>query len=251
MSLLFRWSVWGDKRRMSEMLPYSVGTFRRAFGPEARYVVGTDEPAEIRPLFGEEVEVIGHDAFGRSPFDIDSKPTWRKWCPAPRIAPACTEFYVDADVFLVGDPSELRAFHANRAGTGYLVMQEPPGARYWVGRFGPRILKGLPPVNTGFLGQRVGTDITSELTGELEWWLEHVPADRHLFHDDQGAVITVLARSHLIGQVKLLPHDTYRIVNDRANAHLQNLEGIAVIHATKGHTAFQRFHDEVARAASL
>jgi hypothetical protein len=231
------------------MLPYSIGTFRRAFRDEARYVVGTDEPPEIRALLGEGIEVIAHDAFGPSPFDIDSKPTWRKWCPAPRIAPTHTEFYVDADIFLVGDPLELRTFH--ESGAGLLVMQEPPGARYWIGRFGPRILQGMPPVNTGLLGQRRGMDITAELTTELQWWLAHVPKERRLFHDDQGAVTAVLARRYIIGQVDLLPQDRYRIVNDRANAHLRTLDGIAAIHATKEHTAFQRFHDEVARAASL
>lgn len=250
MSLIFRWSVWGHKQDIIDMLRLSVGTFRRFFGSEARYVVGTDEPGEIRAVVPDSVEVLAHDAFGRSPFDIEGAATWRKWCPAPRLAVDSTEFYVDTDVFLLEDPIELRQFHAGESRCNYLVMQEA-GSRFWIGRFGPRIFPGIPPVNTGFLGQRVGTDITKDLTAELHWWLDNVPPNDRLFHDDQGAVVAILARQYLFKQVQLLPRDRYRIVNPRITAELTNLDGITAIHTTMRHGAFHRYRDDIAQAALI
>lgn len=221
------------------MLPFSVGTFRRVFGKEARYLVATDAPGEVRSLLGDGVELVPYDSQSDSIFNTDDA-TWRKWCPRPRCAPGFTELYVDSDVFLVGDPTELRRFDSELSGC-YLAMQEAPGTPYFIGRFGPRLFGGLPPLNAGFLGQHVTADITTELTLEFDWWKREVSqSDRH-YHDEQGAVNAVLARRNLVGDVELLPHHRYCIVNHRANASLTSCDGIVVIHACMGHSAFRRF----------
>jgi hypothetical protein len=246
MPILFRWSVWGDKRQLVETLPYSVGTFRRAFGDDAQYIVFTDEPHELKELLEDAADVRPYGDGEKSPFNLDVKPTWRKWRPTPRIAPDCTEFYVDADVFLVADPVELRRFSADPSARSFVVFREAVGVSARVGRFGSRILEGMPPINTGFLGQKAGVDITRELLRELRWWHDSVPPEHQTFFDDQGAVVAVLARHYLIDQVELLCQDRYCIVSPTSNSHLQNLDGVAAIHTTHPtHPAFHRFRDDI------
>lgn len=240
---VFRWSVWGDKRERAEILKLSVGSFRRAFR-DARFVICTDEPVEIKAMLGTDIEVIPHEPSSLS-FNIPSTATWKKWCPVPRVAPNETEFYVDADVILVGDPLEVRRFCMERQARSFLVMQEAMGSPYYVGRFGSRILRGMPPVNTGFLGQRAGTDLTEELSAELRWWLTHVPENRRQFHDDQGAVVAVLSRRYLVGQVELLPQDRYCVISRRSNAGIKSLKGVAAVHLTMGHSELNRFRTEI------
>ena len=106
MKILFRWSIWGDKRKLLELLVCSVDTFRRAFGVHARYVVCTDEPAEISALMHACVEIMPY-ANEEVGFYVETKSMWRKWCPWPRLDRTCHEFYVDADVFIVSTPTEL------------------------------------------------------------------------------------------------------------------------------------------------
>jgi hypothetical protein len=203
-SFLFRWSVWGSKRHITEMLPYSVGTFHRAFGADARYVVVTDEMPELRALMEAYVELVPFGGAGGCRFGVEGAATWRKWCPRPRLAPDRTEFHVDADVFLVGNPQEILAFNANTS-RAYAVMQEAAGSPHWVGRFRSRIYGGMPPVNIGFLGQRVGTDITRDLENEFQWWLNNILEPDRQYHDDQGAVSAILDREHIFGRLELLP----------------------------------------------
>lgn len=246
LSTLFRWSIWGNKKYLIEPLSYSVGTFRRAFGDEARYVVCTDEPGEMKARLGEAIEIVSFGRFDVGPFNVDARTTWRKWCPTPRIDPSCTEFYVDSDVFLVGDPIELRRFSSEARVPSYLAFREVPGCPHKIGRFAPRVWQGIPPINAGLLGQRRGVDITKELLAELRWWSEQVPAIERESHDEQGAVVAVLSRYHLIGDLELLPQDRYRIVSPASNPDLRTLDGIVAVHATyPGHPAFHRFRTQI------
>jgi hypothetical protein len=240
MPIVFRWSVWGQKQEIVEMLPYSIGTFHRAFGTDAQYIVCTDEVSEMKSILGDYVDVIPLFEGEGNVFDVKTAATWRKWCPRPRLRPENTEVYVDADVFLVGCPVELQRFSANPART-YLVMQEAAGSRHWVGRFGVRIWGNIPPVNIGLVGQRAGTDITADLLTELQWWLANVPVHERQYHDDQGAVVAILAREHILGRLELLPQERYCIINHRHNSHLTSLDGVTAVHATMGHSAFRRF----------
>jgi hypothetical protein len=212
----------------------------------ARYIVHTDEPSEIRLLLGDSIEVRGYTESGPVLFDDSAKATWKKWCPTPRLDPSCTEFYVDSDVFLVDDPSELRRFGAGDSRQSFLAFQEAPGSRHKVGLFSPRILGGIPPVNTGFLGQRPGADITRELLAEYQWWREHIPPEIRESHDDQGAVVAILARYYLIGLVELLPQDRYCIISPVSNCDKVDLENVVAVHATYSHhPAFRRFRRNI------
>lgn len=241
--LLFRWSVWGDKKQLSELLCLSVSTFRRAFGAQARYVVGTDEPSALRDMLGPEVEIIPHGELAT--FGIDGTPTWRKWCPTARLSLRDTEFYVDSDVFLVGDPNEVRRFDHDPNARPFIVMREAPGSSPLVGRFATRVLPGIPPINTGFLGQRPGTDITAELSRELQWWLQNIPFERRTFHDEQGAVVAVLSQRYLLGHVELLSQERYVIVSPRSNPDLTSLDGAAAVHLTMKAFALNRFRHHI------
>jgi hypothetical protein len=242
--IVFRWSVWGDKRGVAETLPYSVGTFRRAFGSEVRYVIATDEPSEVRSMLPDSpAEILPYGDDGTALFS-EKYTCWRKWCPHPRLFPDCTEFYVDADIFLLGDPLELRRFGSSTTAPRFLVMQEGVGQRHCVGVFRPRVLKGIPPVNTGLVGQRPGGNITQELLAELQWWLTNVPSAVRHTHDDQGAVIAVLSRWYLLGQVELLPQERYFIFRPKTKD--RTLDGMVAIHATRpGKPAFHRFRAEI------
>jgi hypothetical protein len=245
MNPVFRWTVWGNKRHLAETLPCSVGTFRRAFGDSARYVVCTDEPELTKALLPGSTEIVPIDMSAPSSFHIQSKAKWQKWSPKPRLFPGSTEFFVDSDVFLVGDPEELRRFIVNDTGAAYIVLREAHGSGHWIGQFVPRILSGIPPINIGLFGQRGRADITEELMAELVWW-QQTPRANHHCNDVQGAVTAILSRYYLIGHVTLLPQDRYRIVSPISNAHLESLRGTVAIHATHpNHPAFYRFRSAI------
>lgn len=244
--MLFRWSIWGEKRNGLEMLRHSVGTFRACFGTSARYVVYTDEPKDVGATHCGIAEVRGYDEHPDPYFNIASKATWRKWSPGVRLTETETEVYVDSDVFVVGEPEELRRFCAGAPGDRFLAMQESQGARWCFGRLEPRVPPDAPFINAGLIGQQPRADLTEDLMNQYVWWRDNVPPDLATFHDEQGAVVAALARHLVAGLVDLLPQDRYRIVSPRSNAHLDNLEGTALIHATyPDHPAFGRFRSYI------
>jgi hypothetical protein len=246
MSIIFRWSIWGDKRPVLELLSYSINTFKHAFRNTARYVVCTDEPAALALAIDTGVDVLPYDSVPRPLFSIDSRATWKKWCPTPRLDSTSIEFYVDSDVFLVGEPVELRRFISAPSGPPYLALREAPGSPHKVGRFSSRILEGIPPINTGFLGQRAGFNITKELLDEFRWWEENIPKEQRESHDDQGAVVAILSRYYLIGLLELLPQERYMVVSPTSNRHVQQLKGVAAIHTThSNHPGFERFRRQI------
>lgn len=228
------------------MLRHSVGTFRACFGTSARFVIYTDEPGAVTAALAGAAEVRGYDEHPHPNFNVDTKATWRKWCPAVRLTLSETEVYVDSDVFIVGEPWELRRFCAVGQGDRFLAMQESEGARWCFGRLEPRVPADSPFVNAGLIGQQPRADLTEELTSQYEWWRANVPPDLATFHDEQGAVVAALARYVGAGRVDLLVRDRYRIVSPRSNAGLEDLGGTALIHATHpGHPAYTRFRAHI------
>jgi hypothetical protein len=239
--VVFRWAAWGELSRSPHLLRHSVGTFHRWFGSGARYVVCTDEPLSIRRAFGGLVDVV---SMGESPFDVPARTPWKKWNPAVRLFPGETEVQVDSDVFVVGDPHELRVF-VNGPGDGFLVMRESrPEAMYGV--FQEWVAADLPPINIGLVGQQPRADLTDDLSLAFARWRSHVRGDLGQFHDEQGAIASALAPHFRSGRARVLPAERYKIVSPRSNPDLADLQGVAMIHATwPNHPAFERFRDTI------
>lgn len=212
----------------------------------ARFVVYTDEPGAVAAALSGAAEVCGYDEHPNPRLDVDSKATWRKWCPAVRLTVSETEVYVDSDIFVVGEPAELRRFCAGGSGDRFLAMQESEGARWCFGRLEPRVPADSPFINAGLIGQQPQADLTEDLTVQYEWWRASVPPVLATFHDEQGAVVAALARYVAAGRVDLLARDRYRIVSPRSNADLEDLGDTALIHATHpGHPAYARFRTHI------
>jgi hypothetical protein len=241
--VLFRWSAWNLSRRSCELLQYSVASFRRAFGSNARYVIFTDEPLALSDHAKSGIEILAYDAFPNREFDdIGSVTPWRKWCPTPRFAPGTSELFVDSDVFLVSDPAELREFlcGSDSSATGYLAMQESLPERWTLGRFESRVPLDVPPVNAGVIGQRGDADIGPALRRQYEWWQQNVAVSSATPHDEQGALVALLTTVR--NRLSLLPENRYRIISPRSNASVRDAAGLALVHATyPDHPAFETF----------
>ncbi len=246
--MTFRWTVWGDETKYGELLLHSVGTFRRWFGADARYVVCSDKPQAIDRLLRHSVETIA-TAPGPSDdglFDPTLGIAWSKWRPAVRIAPDDTEVYLDCDVFAVGDPSELREFSSGIGGS-FLALPQPNPEPKLYGVFYDRLPKSMPALNAGLLVQQSNADLTADLAREYEWWKEEVrktPSIAEIWHYEQGAVASALGSNFVKGRVEFLPESRYKLISPRSNAHLYDLSEIAIIHTTyPTHPGFRRFKD--------
>jgi hypothetical protein len=239
--MVFRWTVWGDTGKFGELLRHSVGTFRRWFGKDVRYIVCSDDPTSVEQLFHGEVEVM---ATRSGPFDIATGIAWQKWCPAVRLAPGESEIYLDCDVFAVGDPHELRNFCSGN-GDHFLAFEQPHPLPSLYGLFHARIPAAMTAPNAGLVGQQPQADLTADLVREYEWWQGQVrndPAAAAVWHYEQGAVASALGSHFAAGRVEFLPAHRYALVSPRSNAHLDELDGMAVIHATfPSHPAFHLF----------
>lgn len=250
--MLFRWSLWGEKRGKCEMLQQSIGTFRACFGSFARYVVYTDEPQSVSAFLNGAAEIHGYDEHPAPLFNFNSNATWRKWSPAVRLTESETEVYVDSDVFIVGEPDEIRRFCIGLPGNRFLALQESIGARWCLGRLEPRVPTDAPFINAGLIGQQPQANLTDELIVQYDWWRTNVPSDAATFHDEQGAIVAALTPHIITGRVDLLPTDRYRIISPRSNWHLKNLEGVALIHTTHpDHPAFQRFRTHISKYSNV
>jgi hypothetical protein len=244
--MLFRWSIWGEKFDKCELLSHSVDTFRTCFGSSARYIVYTDEPGDVSAVLSEGAETYGYDEHPSSLFNFESTATWRKWCPAVRISEKETEIYVDNDVFIVGEPEEIRNFCTGIPGDRFLALQESEGARWCFGRFEGRVPAETPFINAGLIGQQPLADLTDNLIAEFNWWRANVEPEDVTFHDEQGAIVAALTPYIASGRVDLLSTERYRIVSPRSNPNLISLDGIALIHATHPeHPAFSWFREQI------
>src|SRR5581483_4207526 len=214
MSVVFRWSAWGQKHRIIEQLQQSIMTFRHCFGSLGRYVLCTDEPNDLAPVFHGIAEVLDMRS-GSSPqyYDVVTRATWRKWCPFPRIAPGHTEIMVDSDVFIVGDPHELRQFCEGQPGDRVLALEEYPSASRWSGVFQLILDENSPAINAGIFGQQPNVDITSRLNYYFQWWYDRAAVWDGLFHDEQGAINAIAAEYMAAGKLDMLPSSRYLMVD--------------------------------------
>jgi hypothetical protein len=247
---LFRWSIWGDVTHVATMLSHSIGTFRHFFGDRSRYVVVADDPRAVERSLRVPAEVIDVREHAERHFD-DPASTWRKWSPTCRLDPDSTEFYVDADVFLLAEPVEIWEFCARPQAWRFLCTTEPFGTGFY-GNFAAHVDPTLPLVNAGFIGQQPRTDLTADLKEQYDWWRRHVSSDAVQYHDEQGAVRKALEPHLKADQVALLGSDRYRVVCPLNEPPVVSLEGVVLLHATFPHRpAFWQFHDEIAAVSGV
>ncbi|MEU4244945.1 hypothetical protein [Actinoplanes sp. NPDC026619] len=247
--VVFRWGLWKATPEYVEMLSHSIGTFRHFFGPDAAYVVYADDPSGLVRDLLVDAEVRPLDPPGAQ--YLDPRATWLKWAPRFRHDPAATEFRVDADIFLLDDPVELREFIAGD-GTDVLVTQEEYVERWPYGNYGPRLADGFVPINAGLVGQRAGCDLSEEIAEEYRWWSHFVEDHEVLYHDEQGAVAWVLQRYAARGRLRLLEHTRYRVVCPTNAVPVERLDGLVAMHATyPDHPAYHRFRSEISRVSGV
>jgi hypothetical protein len=246
---LFRWSLWNPNDASIAMLEQSIGTFRRFFGDEARYVVYTDAPAALDGRLRADAAVLPYTIPGAE--YIDPRATWLKWAPRFRHDVEFTEFRIDADIFLLDEPTELREFIAGD-GSDFLATQEEYIEQWPYGNFGARLSEGFAPVNAGLVAQRAGCDLSAEIRQAYQWWSAHVMEQEVLYHDEQGAVCWVLQRHVQAGRVRLLDPARYRIVCPTNAVPVETLDGLIAMHAAyPDHPAFYKFLREISEVSGI
>jgi hypothetical protein len=240
--VLFRWALWNPSPQAVEMLAASVGTFISFFGDSARYVVFTDDVAELRKYKGIKADIL--DASRSSSAFWDARSTWRKWSPSFRFDLDYTEIYVDSDVFLLRDPVELREF-IDGSRFDYVVADEEFADSRPYGNFSTRISKGFVPINAGLLGQRRHYSLQADVMKEYSWWKNHIKTEQSQYHDEQGAIEFAL-QSHIdAGEVQILDYRKYRIVCPQ-NITVIDLDDLVAMHATDhGHPAYHHYKSNI------
>lgn len=268
--VLFRWTLWKPTPLFLTMLGHSIGTFRRFFGAEAEYVVCTDEPGVVSGALGSAATVVDFNAPAAE--YIDDRATWMKWAPRMRLAPEATEFFVDADFFLLAEPVELREFIVGD-GNDYLAVQEQVNETWPYGAFGLRLEdelapnatpevqrtkpylrseNGFAPINGGLLGQRAGCDLTEEFREQYRWWSRHVETREVEYYDEQGAVMWLLRPHVRAGRVRLLDPLRYRIVCPNDEVPVESVDGLVAMHATyPERPAFHKFLPEISAISGI
>jgi hypothetical protein len=223
------------------MLSHSIGTFRRFFPRDARFVVCTDDPQAIAGACPD-AQVMRLDGPGAE--YVDSRATWKKWAPRFRLDASVTEIRVDADIFLLDEPVELRRW-LDGDGTDFIVTQEEFTELWPYGNFGSRLPAGFAPINAGFFGQRAGADLTVPFREAYRWWAANVFGEDVLYHDEQGALGWLLQQNR--DRVRFLDPARYRVVCPLNEPPVETLDGIVAMHATyPEHPAFQRFREQIA-----
>jgi hypothetical protein len=252
--LIFRWALWNAGPDSIRMLRHSIGTFRHFFGTDARYIVHTDAVSELAAGPFEVAPIITADPRYYEQRAIDGRVhvPWLKWAPRMRLNPAATEIYVDSDVFLLAEPTELRGFVRGN-GTDFLVTQEEKTDRLYYGNFAARLDEPITPINTGLLGQRPGADLSAEFDAAYRWWQTRVPPDEVSYFDEQGAVLWSLRHALADNRVTLLDPQRYRVVCDRNTPPVETVDGLVALHATFGpvHPAYRRFLAEISAVSGV
>jgi hypothetical protein len=176
---------------------------------------------------------------------LDERATWLKWAPRFRHDITSTEIRVDSDIFLVGDPTELRSFIEGDGPDVVVTMEE--FTQLWpYGNFGPRLPASFTPINAGLLGQRANTDLSAEMRDVYTWWSEFVRLNESKYHDEQGGIAFILRNLIADGRVRLLDPKRYRVVCPLNDPPVRSLEGIVGLHATyPDHPAYRQFLAEI------
>lgn len=247
--LLFRWSLWNVRPESVFMLSHSIGTFRHFFGSSADYVVFTDDVQELRNHLLVDAGVVGFEEAGGG--YLDHRATWMKWAPSARVRPDAVEIRLDADMFMVDEPTELRQF-IEQGDRCILVTEEAFSATWPYGNFGPLLTTLDPPINAGLIAQRPGCDISAALADAYLTWQRLIIHNEPLFHDEQGAVAYALETYRSADDVAFLSHHRYRVVCPINDPPVRTLEGLAMIHATfPDHPAFWQFLGEISAISGV
>ena len=243
--MIFRWSSWGNKSQLDTLLYYSISSFQHFFGFENhKYLLFTDDiSGHSESLLGL-VEVNLFSDF-TSPFNIESRATWRKWIPSLRIDINQAECYVDSDVFLLKPPKEIFDFLENKT-VKFCILDEFEGDGWQHGCFEKYPTETKLYINAGLFIQNSGADITENLLPLFDWWQSNVPNDMHSHHDEQGALATALTSYYLRNQLTVLPKEKYMIVSKYQNSDLRDLSNVTLLHSTyPNHPAFFKFKDDI------
>jgi len=244
--MIFRWSIWGEDRLKNiELLRYSILSFKKQFGNTHQYILYTDDSRLVSKQLGLSVDVRTFPSKNESPFCINSKATWLKWCPSPRLDISQDEFFVDSDVFLLKYPEEIDSALSD-AEVKFVIMDEFKGQPYQHGAMHKRDTKNTPYVNAGFFLQKARYDISSELIKEFDWWKKKVKSDEQTHHDEQGALAIVLTKYAINNQLVVLPKSKYMIISETSNTNIKNLDNVTLFHATyPTHPAFYKFRQKL------
>lgn len=240
--MIFRWSIWGQHALENlELLQYSVASFKKQFGDEHRYIVYTDNTHSVSQCLTTEAEVKRYPNENGLVFCTNSKATWRKWCPSPRLDITEHEIYVDSDVFLLKYPMEIDAFLSNPK-QKFAILDEFLGKPYQHGVMSKKASTRTPFVNAGLFIQKAGHDITDELRKEFSWWKNNIQKKEHTHHDEQGALALALEKYSLNDELFVLPKDRYMLISETSNPGIENINHITLLHATyPTHPAFYKF----------
>jgi len=240
--MIFRWSIWGKNTfKDVSLLCYSINSFRKQFGNSHQYIVYTDNKENVLPKINTDIDVREFPTDRKSQFCIDSKATWLKWCPSPRININQDEFYIDSDVFLLKFPREVNLALSDKK-TKFAIMDEFNGQSYQHGAMHKKATLDTPFINAGFFLQKAGSDISNDLAREFNWWLKNIKPGERTHHDEQGALAIALTKYLLNNELFILPKEKYILISKTSNPHIKNLSNVTLFHATyPGHPAFYKF----------
>lgn len=240
--MIFRWSIWGTHRtKNAELLRCSILTFKHHFGNEHNYIVSTDNVESVTGIIGDLASVIDFNECGKSIYNIESKATWKKWCPRVRLDINQTEIYIDSDVFLLKYPYEIENIITNPK-IKFAILDEFFGQPWQFGAMKRKATSKTPFVNAGLFIQKAGNDISTDLESELSWWKENILSSEQTHHDEQGALAIALTPYHVSGELKILPKDKYMLIGPNENTEVESIESLTLFHAVyPEHPAFYKF----------
>lgn len=243
--MIFRWSLWGaDKAQSLLLLRDSILSFRHFFGNVHDYIVCTDDVDFLSRELGDLVVLVDFKVES-SPFALAALPTWKKWCPGPRLNIAETEIYIDSDVFLLRYPTEIDLLLTDPA-IRFAILDEYFGQPWQHGAMAVKATAATPFVNAGFFLQKAGADITPSLIKELDWWQANIAVEDHRHHDEQGALAIALTEPLQRGELYILPKSKYLLIGENENTHLDTLDGVTLLHAVyPHHPAYYRFQQTI------
>jgi hypothetical protein len=240
--MIFRWSLWGiQKAKNVELLQYSILSFKHHFGANHEYVVFTDDPRAIKETIGNIANIYFFSEGGINVYNIESKATWKKWCPKVRLDIHEIEIYIDSDVFLLKYPFEIENLISNHK-VKFAILDEFLGQPWQHGAMKQKATSNTPFINAGMFIQKVGCDISTDLECELNWWKENILPSEQTHHDEQGALAIALTPYYVAGELSILPKDKYMLIGPNENTDIENIESITLFHAVyPEHPAFYKF----------
>lgn len=240
--MIFRWSIWGTHATQNiELLQYSILTFKHHFGAAHDYIVCTDNVRLIHKSINNITNIINFSDVKDSAYNIESKATWKKWCPRVRLDVNETEIYIDSDVFLLKYPNEIENAIAD-AKIKFAVLDEFLGQPWQHGSMKKKASASTPFINAGLFIQKKYYDISHNLEQEFLWWKENIPLSEQTHHDEQGALAIALAPYYLAEELCILPKDKYMLIGPNENKKIEGIELVTLFHAVyPEHPAFYKY----------